>query len=302
MHHIPVMSGPVIRFLITDPKGRYVDCTLGLGGHSLTIMETSGDELHLTGIDRDQAALAEARKRLKRFRKRITYIQGNFVDIDSHLKDLKYTGFLLDLGLSSFQISDSKRGFSYLDDGPLDMCMGSNGHSVRKLIAAGTEGQIRQILWDYGEEKNGRAIAREIVKTREEKEISRTSQLRSIVERVVPGHRLISSLSRVFQAFRIWANDELENLAGFLPKAVDMLEPGGRIVVMSYHSLEDRIVKDFFKREEKGCICPSDFPVCNCGKSPSLKVLTRRPVCPSPEEIVENPRARSAKLRAAERL
>ncbi len=302
VEHVPVMSVPVIRFLITDPKGKYVDCTLGLGGHALEIMESTHQQARLTGIDRDGKALERARERLSSFGKRVSFIHGNFADIDSHLDDMKYSGFLLDLGLSSFQISDSERGFSYLEDGPLDMSMGYDGDSVRELIGTGTESEIRRILWDYGEERRGKAIAREIVRSREKEEITSAGQLRSIVEGVVPGHMLIGTLSRVFQAFRIWANGELDNLSTFLPKAVGMLRPGGRIVVLSYHSLEDRIVKSFFKQEEKGCTCPPDFPVCNCGRKPSLKVLTKNPVTPSSEEIAENSRARSAKLRAAERL
>lgn len=296
------MLEQVVSLLITDPDGRYVDCTLGLGGHSLRILDTAGSRMEITGIDRDLDAIEEAKRRLMKFGRRMNYIHGNFADIDLLLAGGKYEGFLFDLGLSSFQISDRKRGFSYLDDRPLDMCMGSGGGSVIKLLATASEGELHRIIRDYGEERKGRGIARTIVRIRGEKEIKTTGQLRSIVEMAVPSGHLINSLSRVFQAFRIWANKELENLEAVLPKAVEMLMPGGRIVVMSYHSLEDRIVKNFFRSEEKGCICPSDFPVCNCGKKPELKVLTRRPMIPGDDEIAANSRARSARLRAAERL
>lgn len=296
------MIEPVIRFLLTELEGIYVDCTLGLGGHSLKMFEAAGNGLRIIGIDRDEEALDEARKRLGKFGDRVKYICGNFGAIDRFLTGKKYNGFLLDLGLSSFQISDRKRGFSYMDDGPLDMCMGGEGRSVRELFATGDEREINRILRDYGEERKSRAIAHEIVSVRKRSELTRTSDLRSIVEKIVPQRKLFSSLSRVFQAFRIWTNDELENLKRFLPIATDLLLPGGRLVVMSYHSLEDRIVKDFFRGEEKGCVCPSDFPRCNCGREPTLKILTKRPLIPVQEEVEQNPRSRSAKLRVAERL
>lgn len=279
-----------------------MDATLGLGGHAARVLEAGGEGMRLIGIDRDPGALEEASRRLNRFGERVSLICGNFRNVAGLLQGVTVDGFLLDLGLSSFQIADRTRGFSYQEDGPLDMAMGEDGRSVRKLLAEAPEREIQDILSRFGEERRSRTIARNIVRNRERGEIYRTSQLRSIIEKSVPSKNLISSLSRVFQALRIWANEELGSLEEFLPQAVGMLGRGGRIVAMSYHSLEDRIVKNFFRREEKGCICPDDFPRCDCGRSPSLKILTKRPVKPSPLEVEENPRSRSARLRAAERL
>jgi 16S rRNA (cytosine1402-N4)-methyltransferase len=295
------MVEPVVRFLLTDPEGIYVDATLGLGGHAMSLLETS-PALRLVGIDRDRAALDEARRRLSKFGGRVSFIHGNFSDIASHLGGRPCSGVLADLGLSSFQISDRSRGFSYMEDGPLDMSMGSGARPVAKLLAEAPASEIAGILRDYGEEKKSGAIAALIVKARENGALTTTSELRSIVGRTVPARFLIGSLSRVFQALRIWANDELENLRAFLPQAAALLTPGGRLAVLSYHSLEDRMVKNYFRQEEKGCICPPDFPECGCGRVSTLKVLTRRPVLAGPEEVDNNPRARSARLRVAERL
>ncbi len=301
VQHLPVMVEPVVRFLLTDPEGIYVDATLGLGGHAMSLLEAA-PALRLVGIDRDKAALEEARRRLSKFGGRVSFIHGNFSDIAAHLGGRPCCGILADLGLSSFQISDRSRGFSYMDDGPLDMSMGSGARPVAKLLAEAPAAEIAGILRDYGEEKKSGAIAALIVKARENGALTTTSELRSIVGRTVPARFLIGSLSRVFQALRIWANDELENLRAFLPQAAALLTPGGRLAVLSYHSLEDRMVKNYFRQEEKGCICPPDFPECGCGRVSTLKVLTRRPVLAGPEEVDNNPRARSARLRVAERL
>ncbi|HER43025.1 MAG TPA: 16S rRNA (cytosine(1402)-N(4))-methyltransferase, partial [Candidatus Eisenbacteria bacterium] len=192
--------------------------------------------------------------------------------------------------------------FSYLNDGPLDMSMGEDGRSVRQLISTGSEREIGRVIRDFGEERRYRAVAREIVRERERGPVTGTHHLRRAVERALPEKGRMSSLSRVFQAFRIWSNEELESLEDFLPQALDLLRPGGRLVVISYHSLEDRIVKRFMKREEEGCVCPKEFPECRCGKTSRVKIITRRPVRPSQREMAENPRARSARLRAAERI
>ncbi|MCK4538082.1 MAG: 16S rRNA (cytosine(1402)-N(4))-methyltransferase RsmH [Candidatus Krumholzibacteria bacterium] len=302
VEHLPVMVEEVTGYLITDPEGIYVDATLGLGGHTESFLKAAGPKARVIGIDLDENAIRMARERLAEYGERVTYVCGNFRDIDTHLGGGKYNGILVDLGMSSFQISDRERGFSYMEDGPLGMSMGTEGRSVRSLLADGEEKEIADIIWRFGEEKKSRRIAKWIVKTRENEEIVSTSQLRLIVEKALPSRGLIGSLSRVFQAFRIWANDELENLRAFLPQAAALLIPGGRLAVLSYHSLEDRIVKNYFRQEEKGCICPPDFPQCNCGRVPTLKLLMRRAGKPSLEEIESNPRSRSARLRVAERL
>jgi 16S rRNA (cytosine1402-N4)-methyltransferase len=302
VQHTPVMVESVANFLLSNPEGIIVDATLGLGGHAEHLLEKGGSGLKVIGVDRDRSALEEAKRRLEPFGERVTYVCGNFRSIGKLILGLKCDGFLLDLGLSSYQLSDLKRGFSYMQDGPLDMSMGEDGRSVRGLLSTGGEKEIGRILREYGEERRYRVIARELARVGEEGGLISTRKLRAAVERVVPAKGLMSSLSRVFQALRIWANDELDSLREFLPQTVEFLNPGGRLVAISYHSLEDRIVKRFMKQEEDGCVCPPDFPECRCGRTVTLKVLTRRPVLPSPVELEGNPRARSAKLRAAERV
>lgn len=302
MIHTPVLVDEVVRFLMTGREGKYIDGTVGMGGHAEAILSAGGEGVQLVGIDRDPKALAIAADRLEKFGDRATLVRGNFSEISKHLAGGKCEGVLLDLGLSSLQIADGDRGFSYLADGPLDMAMGPDGGDVEELLDTASAQELAGIIYEYGEERRSRAIAREIVRERSAGRIERTSRLRGAVERSTPEKDRISTLARVFQALRIWANRELEALTEFMPAALELCAPGGRLVLISYHSLEDRIVKRFFKAEEKGCTCPSDFPECVCGKEPRLRVLTRRPVLPGEEEISENPRARSARLRAAERL
>jgi 16S rRNA (cytosine1402-N4)-methyltransferase len=300
--HIPVLVEEVSSLLVTRRDGLYIDATLGTGGHAGHLLERCGASLRMIGIDRDGQAIEEARRLLTRFAGRITFIRGNFRHIGELVRGVMCDGILADLGISSLQLSDRQRGFSYLSDGPLDMSMGGKSRSVERLMASGSEREICMIIRTFGEERKCRAIARAIVKERNERSITSTGQLRKVIERVIPERGKMSSLSRVFQAFRIWANEELESLEEFLPQAVELLRPGGRLAVISYHSLEDRIVKTFFKREEAGCICPPEFPECRCEKIIRLKTVTRRPVRPSKQEVEENARARSARLRAAERI
>ena len=302
MIHTPVLVDEVVRFLMTGREGTYIDGTVGTGGHAEAILEAGGEGVGLVGIDRDPKALAAAAERLERFGDRVRLVRGNFSDISKHLAGERCEGALLDLGISSLQIADGDRGFSYLEDGPLDMAMGPDDGDVQAMLDMVSERELAGIIREYGEERRNRAIAREIVRERSDGRIERTARLRAAIERVAPARDVVSTLARVFQALRIWANRELEALTAFLPEAVEHCTPGGRLVLISYHSLEDRIVKRFFKAEEKGCTCPSDFPECVCGKEPRLRVLTRRPVVPAEEEISENPRARSARMRAAERL
>lgn len=302
MIHTPVLVDEVVRFLMTGREGTYIDGTVGTGGHAEAILETGGEGIELIGIDRDPRALAAAAERLERFGDRVRLVRGNFSDISKHLDGQRCEGALLDLGISSLQIADGDRGFSYLADGPLDMAMGPDDGNVQALLDTVSERELAGIIRKYGEERRSRAIAREIVRERSGGSIERTARLRAAIERVVPARNAVSTLARVFQALRIWANRELEALTAFLPEALELCTPGGRLVLISYHSLEDRIVKRFFQAEKKGCTCPSDFPECVCGKEPRLRVLTRRPVVAGEEEVSENPRARSARLRAAERL
>jgi 16S rRNA (cytosine1402-N4)-methyltransferase len=300
--HTPVLVDEVVRFLMTGREGKYIDGTVGTGGHAEAILEAGGEGVGLIGIDRDPRALEEAAARLVRFGGRVTLVRGNFADISGLAAAGSIEGVLLDLGLSSLQIADGGRGFSYMADGPLDMAMGPDDGDVEQLIDSASPEELAGIIYEYGEERRSRAIAREIVRERSGGRISSTARLRAAIERAAPAKDIISTLARVFQALRIWANRELESLSAALPAALGLCSPGGRMVLISYHSLEDRIVKRFFQAEEKGCTCPSDFPECVCGKEPRLKILTRRPVVPGEDEISGNPRARSARLRAAERL
>lgn len=302
VRHTPVLGETAVKLLVKRGAELLVDGTVGTGGHTELILERSEESTDVIGVDRDPGAIADARARLAPFGARVQLICANFRELTRILGGRRADGFLLDLGISTYQLSDAKRGFSYLANGPLDMAMGEDGRSVEEFIATADEHSIARILREYGEERRSRPIARQIVRTRVSRGMSSTLQLREAVEMVAPREDVNGTLSRVFQALRIWANGELESLSEFLPQAIELSNPGARIVIISYHSLEDRIVKRFFRQEERGCTCPKDFPECRCGKSPRLKSITRSAVRPSPEEVERNPRARSAKLRAAERL
>lgn len=300
--HIPAMAEEVAGLLVTDTGGIYIDATLGTGGHTAYLMDHSPGSFRVIGLDQDRIAIEEARGFLERYSDRIEFIHGNFRNIRDLAGVASCAGIVADLGLSSLQLSDPRRGFSYQEDGPLDMSMGEEARQVTELLATAEEREISLLLKRFGEERRHRSIAREIARTNLRSPITTTGELRAAVERAAGQHGLMATLSRVFQAFRIWANNEMDALEEFLPQAVELLEPGGRIVVISYHSLEDRIVKRFFKLEESGCTCPPDFPECMCEKEKRLRIMTRRPIRPSKEELQENQRARSAKLRAAERI
>lgn len=300
--HTPVMAEEAVKLLLAKERGLFVDATVGTGGHAERLLRESASGVRLIGVDRDPRALEVARSRLASFGSRVELVSGNFRRIGEILGDRTCDGLLLDLGVSTLQLSDAARGFSYLADGPLDMTMGPDGRSVRSFLSTTEERRIAAILKEYGEQRRSRAIAREIVRRRDAGAMETTFQLRDAVAAVALPHRSFESLSRVFQALRIWANEELESLDEFLPQAVEHLAASGRIVIISYHSLEDRRVKHFFRQEERGCVCPPEIPECRCGRAPRLSVLTRRPLRPSPEEIESNPRSRSAKLRAAERI
>lgn len=305
MYHAPVLLQPVVEFLLKPETKVVVDATLGDGGHTAALLQKSSSQLHVIGIDADPQALVVAQARLKAFAERCHFVHGNFRELLQLLRPLgveQVDGMLADLGVSSRQIDQPERGFSYLEDGPLDMRMNpALPQTAADLLATLEKEALKQIFREYGEEKLATPIAQAIVKSRTHRPLQRTSDLREVVEKVVRGPHRIKSLARIFQALRIAVNQELFALNEFLAQAIALLRPGGRLVVISYHSLEDRIVKQFFKAQAKGCTCPPDFPQCVCGRQSQLLIVTAKPIVPGPEEIKMNRRARSARLRVAQR-
>jgi len=290
------------------PDGIYVDGTLGMGGHSYEIASrlTTG---RLISIDRDTMALERAAVRLEPFMDRITLVHGNFRDMDNILDDLgvdKVDGMLFDLGVSSPQLDEADRGFSYMTDAPLDMRMDqSNAVTAADIVNTWSRDDLKRILYDFGEERYAPRIAEAIVKYREEKPIETTLELVDIIKSAMPASALREKqhpAKRSFQAIRIAVNGELDALSQVLSTAANRLRPGGRLCVVSFHSLEDRIVKNAIASRENGCTCPRDFPVCTCGFAQTLKSVSRKPLLPQDDELGENPRSRSAKLRVAERI
>jgi len=306
--HYSVMLAECIEGLNIKPDGIYVDATLGMGGHSYEIANRLGKG-RLISIDRDAKALERALTRLEPLIDRITLVHGNFRDMDDILDDLgidKVDGMLFDLGVSSPQLDESERGFSYMSDAPLDMRMDQNDSFTAADIVNNWSGErIKRILYDFGEERYAPRIAEAIVRYRETRKIETTLQLVDIIKSAMPAAALREKqhpAKRTFQAIRIAVNDELEAISEVLSTAADRLKPGGRLAVISFHSLEDRIVKNAITSRENGCTCPRDFPVCTCGFVPSMKSISRKPYIPQDAEIEENPRSRSAKLRVAERI
>ena len=306
--HKPVLLQECIDGLNIDPAGVYVDATLGRAGHSREIARrlTTG---RLICIDRDQAALDAAPGRLEGLMDRVTLVHGNFGDLADILGELKLdnlSGVLADLGVSSPQLDDASRGFSYMADAPLDMRMDqSEALTARTVVNDWPQEEIRRILFQFGEERYAPAIASAIVRAREKAPIETTLQLVEIIRSAMPAHALREKqhpAKRSFQAIRIAVNDELGEVERMLNSALDLLKPGGRVAVISFHSLEDRLVKTAFAQWARGCTCPPDFPVCVCGKKPRVKLVGRRPIVAGQAELEENPRARSAKLRLAEKL
>jgi 16S rRNA (cytosine1402-N4)-methyltransferase len=302
--HIPVLSKEVVENLSVQPGGRYIDCTLGSGGHAQSILEHSSPGGQLLGIDADPDAIRRAGERLVHYGKSVLLVNDNFVN----LRDIcvKYDffpvhGILFDLGLSSPQLDVEGRGFSFQYDAPLDMRFSpTQKTTAADIVNTFPETEIAHILKTYGEEASSRQIARKIVQKRP---INTTVELARLVEQAVGGrHGKIHPATRTFQALRIVVNREMENLESALGQAISLLGFGGRIVVISYHSLEDRMVKHFLQKESKNCICPPEVMKCVCGHKASLKIITRKIVTPTFAEISENPRSRSAKLRAAERI
>jgi 16S rRNA (cytosine1402-N4)-methyltransferase len=307
--HIPVLVAQVVAGLGVCPGGRYLDATVGGGGHAAAILEASAPDGSVLGLDRDAEAVERARARLSDFGDRAKVVHASYVDLAEVLRREQLgplDGVIFDLGFSTWQIEDASRGFSFTQDGPLDMRFDTrSGATAADLVNLLTEDALAHLLFDYGEEPRGRQIARAIVAARP---IQTTGVLASIVSAAVGGGRgrragsHLHPATRTFQALRIAVNEELEAVARALPDALLALRPGGRLGVIAFHSLEDRIVKQFYQRESQDCICPPEYPVCQCDHRRTVRVLTRKPLVPSDAEIAANPRSRSAKLRVAERL
>lgn len=306
--HISVLLDECIENLNIKPDGIYLDGTLGLGGHSYQIASRL-DAGRLICIDRDETAIERSSRRLAPFADRITYVHGNFSDAAEILDRLEIDsvdGMLFDLGVSSPQLDEIQRGFSYMGDAPLDMRMdGSAGLTAYEVVNTWPEERLNRILWDYGEERYARRITAAILVHRAEKPITTTLELVDIIKGAMPAPALREKqhpAKRTFQAIRIAVNDELGAISAMMETAPDKLKKGGRLCVISFHSLEDRIVKSGINARENGCTCPREAPICTCGFVQTLKSVTRKPILPSEEEIEKNPRSRSAKLRVAERV
>lgn len=304
-YHLPVLLNECISALNLKSGGMYVDGTLGGGGHTEAILKHEA-HCRVLALDADLDAIRFATERLKLFGERVTIRQSNFRQLRQVTDELKITaidGLLLDLGVSSFQLDASPKGFSYRLDTPLNMQMNDyENFSAVDVINRYDEKKLADIFFQYGEEKNSRRIARKIAEVRQAKPIATTGELVSIISGSIPERFAKKTLSRIFQAIRIEVNNELENLKTILHDAAAMMNPGGRIAVIAYHSLEDRIVKDFFKTEAANVIMNENYPELSKGKIPTLKIITKKPIIPSEKEMDINPRARSAKLRIAEKL
>jgi 16S rRNA (cytosine1402-N4)-methyltransferase len=306
-NHRPVLLRETIESLAVKRGGLFVDCTVGLGGHSEAILQTS-PEAQVLGIDRDEEALRLARERLTEFGGRFRAVRADFRELTRVLATAEVKtvrGILADLGVSSLQLDSPSRGFSFRYEAPLDMRMDmSSGETAAELLGRLSEVEIARLIFEYGEERHSRRIARRIVDRREAGEpVTSTTELAKLVERAIGGKkRRIHPATRTFQALRIAVNRELEGLDQFVADAIDALEPHGRLAVISFHSLEDRIIKRTLLKLSGRCQCPPRLPQCACGARPVIEILTRRPLTPTEDEIAENPRARSAKLRVAARL
>lgn len=308
MAHVPVLTHELLDLLDVRPESRVVDCTFGAGGHSSSCAERLGPQGLLVACDRDPVAREYYEKLRPTLKVPSRFCPGDFADV---LLRLGFEGFTathiyLDLGLSSMQVDTEERGFSYSYDAPLDMRMDpALPRTAAQLVNEESEVELTRIFHEFGEERHGRRIARAIVARRAERPFARTADLVDTVKQAIPAPARFGSRNparKVFQALRIAVNDELESLRRALPEALRILEPGGVLAVISFHSLEDRIVKDFFTSGARPCTCPPEFPVCICGKTPTLRILTTKPVTPGLHEVQVNPRSSSAKLRAARKL
>lgn len=307
--HISVLLNETVESLITDPDGIYVDGTLGGAGHSYEICSRISEKGRLIGIDQDADAIRAAAKRLEAFQDKVTIIRSNYSDMCQCLREIgidKVNGIMLDLGVSSYQLDEPSRGFTYREENaPLDMRMDQRQSMTAKdILAAYSEQELYRMIRDYGEDKFAKNIAKHIVKARSEKPIETTGELNEIIRAAIPAKVRATGghpSKRTYQAIRIELNRELEVLQDSLDGMIDMLKPGGRLCVITFHSMEDRIVKTNFKRNENPCTCPGNFPVCVCGKVSRGRMLTKKPILPSEEELAYNKRSKSAKLRVFEK-
>jgi 16S rRNA (cytosine1402-N4)-methyltransferase len=304
-YHQSVLVREVLELLQASQAGLVYDVTAGDGGHMEAFLQVMPATGRIVGIDRDPEALRRLRQRLASYTDRFRVVRGNFRDLETHLASSDQShvdAILADLGISTLQITDPEKGFMFSADGPLSMQMDpQSGISAETVVNEFDEAQLAEIIRTLGEEHAWRRIARAIVHARSRGRIERTGQLADIIRRTVPGPLVVKSCARVFQGLRIFVNDELKNLERFLPQALTALRPGGRLGVISFHSLEDRIVKEYFRNQADPCICPPKLPVCVCGAVPRVKLIGRM-VAPTPAEVALNPRARSAKLRVAEKV
>ncbi|MCD8248982.1 MAG: 16S rRNA (cytosine(1402)-N(4))-methyltransferase RsmH [Lachnospiraceae bacterium] len=306
--HYSVLLAETIEQLHIRPDGIYADGTLGGGGHAFEVCRRLTEQGHFYGIDQDAAAIAAATERLQPFDERVTIIRGNYEQMRAQLEDRGVSGvdgILLDLGVSSYQLDEAERGFSYREDARLDMRMDQRQERTAADIVNGySEMELYRVIRDYGEDKFAKNIAKHIVQARALKPVETTGELVEIIKAAIPARVRMQKghpAKQTFQAVRIELNRELEVLEDSLDDLIDFLHPGGRLCVITFHSLEDRIVKNAFRRNEHPCTCPPDFPVCVCGKKPKGRILTRKPILPGEEELRENNRSKSAKLRVFER-
>ncbi len=301
--HVPVLLEEALALLAPRPGGRYVDATVGLGGHAEGILQRSAPDGRLLGIDADPQALALARERLAPYGERVILAQGRHVELAQLARAYGWDGcqgVLMDLGVSSLQLDDPQRGFSFREPGPLDMRMDPEGAlTADEIVNQWPEQELARIIYAYGEERYARRVARAIVAARPLRD---TAQLAEVVARAVRSSGEIHPATRTFQALRIAVNGELDSLEQALPQALEILAPGGVLVVIAFHSLEDRIVKQFIAREARDCLCPPKLPQCVCGHVAQVEILTKKPLGPSDQERAQNPRSRSARLRAARKL
>lgn len=307
--HVSVLLEETIDQLHIRPDGIYVDGTLGGGGHACEVCRRLSGKGRLIGIDQDADAIAAAGERLQEFKDRVTIVRSNYCNMRAELQKLgieKVDGIVLDLGVSSYQLDAADRGFTYRTDAPLDMRMDQRQtKTARDIVNGYSEQELFRVIRDYGEERYAGNIARNIVAQREKKPIETTAELTEIIRGSIPVKNQIGRghpAKRTFQALRIELNRELEVLRDTLDDMIDLLNPGGRICVITFHSLEDRIVKTIFKTNENPCTCPSNFPVCVCGKKPKGRTVSRKPILPGEEELAQNKRSKSAKLRVFERI
>lgn len=304
--HIPVLLSEVLEGLAIKPGGCYLDATVGGGGHASAILEASAPDGRLLGLDRDPGAVARAATRLQAFGSRTLIVHASYVRLEEIIAETGFmplSGVLFDLGFSSWQIDDPERGFAFRTDGPLDMRFDPTDDvpTAAEIVNTWPEADLADLIYRYGEEPRSRRIAQALVAARP---IESTARLANVILAATGRSRKtrIHPATQTFQALRIAVNRELEAVERALPQAITALVPGGRLAVITFHSLEDRIVKQFFRREARGCICPPSAPVCTCEHEPSIKLVTRKPVAPTAEEVTANPRSRSAKLRIAEKL